>query len=53
MVDYEETIEYFSPYKDHAFIRDLGAFVDGQGMNASMNVYVPLHSICSVVKRKR
>lgn len=42
MVDYEETIEYFSPYKDHAFIRDLGAFVDGQGMNASMNVYVPL-----------
>ena len=42
MVDYEETIEYFSPYKDHAFIQDLGAFVDGQGMNASMNVYVPL-----------
>ena len=42
MADYQETIDYFSPYKDHGFIRDLGAFVDEQNTNASMNVYVPL-----------
>lgn len=52
MVDYQETIEYFSPYKDHAFIQNLGAFVDGQNRNASMNVYVPLLQYAVSMKEK-
>lgn len=52
MVDYQETIEYFSPYKDHAFIQNLGAFVDGQNANASMNVYVPLLQYALSMKEK-
>ena len=41
-IDYNETIEYFSAYKEHAFIQGLGAYVDEQSGDASMNVYVPL-----------
>lgn len=52
MVDYQETIEYFSPYKDHAFIEGLGAFVDEQNGNASMNVYVPLLQYAVSMKEK-
>lgn len=52
MVDYQETIEYFSPYKDHPFIQNLGAFVDEQNVNASMNVYVPLLQFAVSLKEK-
>lgn len=50
MVDYQETIEYFSPYKNHGFIQALGVFVDEQNRNASMNVYVPLLQYAVSVK---
>lgn len=52
MVGYQETIEYFLPYKNHAFIQGLGDFVDGQSKNASMNVYVPLLQYAVSMKEK-
>lgn len=37
-VDYQQTMEHFSPYKDHPFIRELGAYVDMENKYAEMGV---------------
>lgn len=41
-VNYQETIEYFLPFKSHAFVQELGSYIEESNANSSTNVIVPL-----------